>query len=56
MIFYCRSGVRAQTAVDLAKAAGYKLSVPCCREASRRPRSVLGAFSKLLFGPSGPPW
>ncbi|KWU41640.1 Rhodanese-like protein, partial [Rhodotorula sp. JG-1b] len=24
MIFYCRSGVRAQTAVDLAKAAGYK--------------------------------
>lgn len=25
MIFYCRSGVRAQTAVDLAKAAGYKL-------------------------------
>ncbi|GAA5883055.1 hypothetical protein JCM3774_001094 [Rhodotorula dairenensis] len=26
MIFYCRSGVRAQTAVDLAKAAGYKLS------------------------------
>lgn len=27
MIFYCRSGVRAQTAVDLAKAAGYKWSV-----------------------------
>ncbi|POY72138.1 hypothetical protein BMF94_4871 [Rhodotorula taiwanensis] len=26
MIFYCRAGVRAQTAVDLAKAAGYKLA------------------------------
>ncbi|GAA5993534.1 hypothetical protein JCM10908_000637 [Rhodotorula pacifica] len=26
MIFYCRAGVRAQTAVDLAKAAGYKWS------------------------------
>jgi len=27
MIFYCKAGVRAQTAVDLARSQGYKLCV-----------------------------
>lgn len=27
MIFYCKAGVRAQTAVDLARSQGFKLCV-----------------------------